>query len=253
MWNPYDFSDKKILITGATSGIGRATAIRLSEQGASIYIIARDEKKIQETISMLQGEGHKGYIKDLSESGGYKEIFDDIIKDGNKIDGLVHCAGISKVVPAGLLSKKTMDDSMTINLYSFIEMVSLLSKNKYHNDASVVGISSIATVYPQKCQSAYVAAKAAMEAVVTSLALELSDKNIRINAVRPSTTNTPMLQEAIKGKSEEQIQEMFGKQVLGVLEPEDVADIIMFLLSDASRKITGRSLYADGGYIPIMI
>lgn len=253
MWNPYDFSEKKIIVTGATSGIGRATAIRLSEYGAKIYFIARDEEKIKETISLLQGEGHQGYIKDLNESGGYKEIFDDIIKDGKKIDGLVHCAGVSKVVPVGMLSKKTMDESMTVNLYSFIEMVSLLSKNKYHDKASVVGVSSIATVYPQKCQSAYVATKAAMEAVVTSLALELSDKNIRINTIRPSTTNTPMLQEAIKSKSEEQIQEMFGKQVLGVLEPEDVADVIMFLLSDASKKITGRSIYADGGYIPIMI
>ena len=230
MWNPFDFSGKKIIVTGATSGIGRTTAVKLSEFGAKVYIIARNEEKMNSTLELLSGEGHKGYIKDLNESGGYKEIFDDIISEGNRIDGLVHCAGVAKIIPVGLLSKKTMDESMTTNLYSFIEMVSLLSKNKYHNKASVVGISSIATVYPQKCQAAYVASKAAMEAVVTSLAVELAEKDIRINTIRPSTTNTPMLNDAIKDKSEEQINEMFKQQVLGILEPEDVANTIMFLL-----------------------
>ena len=181
--------------------------------------------------------------------GGYKDIFDDIVGDGRKIDGLVHCAGIAKILPVSLLNKANMDDSMTVNLYSFAEMVGLLSKKKYHDKASVVGVSSAAVRYPQKCQGVYVATKAAMNAMVTSMALELAEKNIRINTVMPGNVNTPMLKSAFESKSEEEIREALCKSVLGIEEPEDIADIILFLLSDASRMITGREIYADGGYM----
>lgn len=249
MWNPFDFTGKRYIVTGCTSGIGKATAIRLSEQGAQICLLARNEEKMKETLSLLKGEGHKCYIKDFSESGGYKEIFEDIVSDGHKIDGLVHCAGMAKILPVGMLSKQTMDESMTTNLYSFVEMVSLMSKKKFHDKASIVGVSSISTLYPQKCQGIYVATKSAMNTMVTSMAIELAEKNIRINTVMPSSTNTQMLKEAFENKTEEQIKESIEQQVLGLIEPEDVADIIMFLLSDASRMITGREIYADGGYI----
>lgn len=249
MWNPYDFTDKKIVITGATSGIGKATAIRLAQQGAKIYIIARNESKIADTIALLEGTGHKGYVKDLNDSGGYTDIFDDIVSDGNKIDGLVYSAGIAKILPVGKLEKKTMDESMNTNLYSFAEMIGTLSKRKYHDKASIVGVSSISTLYPQKCQGIYVATKAAMDALVTSVAIELAAKGIRINTVKPASTNTEMLREAFENKTDEQIKETIELQVLGLTEPEDIADIIIFLLSDASRAITGRSIFADGGYI----
>lgn len=249
MWNPYDFTGKRIVVTGCTSGIGKATAIRLSEQGAEVCLVARNEKKVEDTLRLLSGDGHKSYISNLGESGGYKEIFDDIVSDGHKIDGLVYCAGIAKILPVSMLSKKTMDESMTTNLYSFVEMVSLLSKKKYHEKTCIVGVSSISTLYPQKCQGIYVATKSAMNAMVTSMAIELAEKNIRINTVMPSSTNTQMLKEAFENKTEEQIKESIEQQVLGLIEPEDVADIIMFLLSDASRMITGREIYADGGYI----
>ena len=249
MWNPYDFSGKRIVVTGATSGIGRATAISLSNQGAEVCILARDKEKMRNTLELLHGDRHKGYVKDLGESGGYQDILDDIVSDGHKIDGLVYCAGIAKILPVGFLNKKNMDESMTTNLYSFVEMVSLLSKKKYHDKASIVGVSSISTLYPQKCQSIYVATKSAMNSMVTSMAIELAEKNIRINTVMPSSTNTQMLKEAFENKTEEQIKESISQQVLGLAEPEDIADIIMFLLSDASRMITGREIYADAGYI----
>lgn len=249
MWNPFDFTGKRIIVTGATSGMGKATAIKLAQQGAEICLLARNLDKINETLGLMHGSGHKYYIKDFSEPGGYKEIFDSIVSDGHKIDGLVHCAGIAKILPISMLSKKTMDESMTTNFYSYVEMVSLLSKKKYHDKASVVGISSISTLYPQKCQGIYVATKSAMNTITTAMAIELAEKGIRINTVMPSSTNTQMLKEAFENKTEEQIKESIEQQVLGLTEPEDIADIIMFLLSDASRMITGREIYADGGYI----
>ncbi len=249
MWNPFDFTGKRIIVTGATSGIGKATAIRLSEQGAQVYLLGRNESKLKGTMDVLSGSGHGYYVKDFSEVGGYKDIYDNIVWDGHKIDGLVYCAGIAKILPVGMLNKKNMDESMTTNLYSFVEMVSLLSKKKYHDKTCVVGVSSISTLYPQKCQGIYVATKSAMNSMVTAMAIELAEKGIRINTVMPSSTNTEMLREAFENKTEKQIKESLEQQVLGLIEPEDVADIILFLLSDASRMITGREIYADGGYI----
>ena len=249
MWNPYDFTGKRIIVTGATSGMGKAIAIKLSQQGAEVCLFARDLNKINETLDLMHGGGHKYYIKDFSEAGGYKEIFDDIVSDGHKIEGLVHCAGIAKILPIGMLSKKTMDESMTINLYSYVEMVSLLSKKKYHDKASIVGISSIAACYPLKCQGIYVATKSAMNAMTTSMAIELAEKGIRINTIMPAATNTQMFKNAHEHNTEEEIKESIKQQVLGLMEPEDIADIVMFLLSEASRKITGREIYADSGYI----
>lgn len=248
MWNPFDFSGKRYIVAGASSGIGRATAVMLSEQGAEVCLLGRNNIKLEETLSLMEGSGHKIYIKDFSEAGGFKEIYDDIISDGHKIDGLVYTAGIAKILPVGMLSKSSMDESMTTNLYSFVEMASLLSKKKYHDTASIVGVSSISALYPQKCQGVYVASKSAMNSIVMSMAIELAEKNIRINTVMPSSTNTPMLREAFEGKSDEEIDRLTNKQVLGLVEPEDVASVILFLLSDASKKVTGRSLYADAGY-----
>lgn len=249
MWNPYDFSGKRIIVTGASSGIGRATAIRLSEQGAEVCLLARNEEAMEETLSMMSGSGHRCFVKDFGESDGFKEIFDDIVSDGHKIDGLVYCVGIANIVPVTLLNKKTMDESMTTNLYSFIEMVGLLSKRKYHDKANIVGVSSISTLYPQKCQGLYVATKSAMNSLAASLAIELADKSIRINTVMPAATNTKMLKDSIENKTKEELDDAFFQQVLGLIEPEEVADIILFLLSDASRKITGREIFADAGYL----
>lgn len=249
MWNPFDFTGKRFLVAGATSGMGRATSIKLSEQGANVCLIGRNEAKVKEVIKELNGEGHRYYIKDFAQEGGYRDIFDDIVSDGKKIDGVVYTAGIAKILPVNVLNKKNMDESMTTNLYSFVEMVSEFSRKKYHDSASVVGISSISTLYPQKCQGVYVATKSAMNSIVTALSMELAEKDIRINTVMPSSTNTQMLHDAFEGKTEAEINRLLSKQVLGIVEPEDVANVILFLLSEASNKITGRALYADAGYV----
>lgn len=249
MWNPFDFTGKRFIVTGAASGIGRATAIRLSEQGAEVCLMDRAEETLQATSSSLSGRGHRYYIKDLSRSGGMKEIYDDIVSDGHKIDGIVYCAGMVKILPAVLLNKAAMDESMTVNLYSFVEMAGLLSKRRYHDKASIVGVSSVSVRYPKKCQGIYLATKSAMNAMVGSLAIELAEKGIRINTVLPSNVDTPMMGKAYEDKTEREIKAEIDKQLLGLERPEDIADIILFLLSGASRMITGREIYADGGYI----
>lgn len=248
MWNPYDFSGKKIIVTGATSGIGKTAAIMLSKQGANVCLMGRSEERLKKTMLELEGSQHVYFVKDFKEDGDYKAIFDSLVQDGHKIDGLVHCAGMARILPLDALNRKYMDESMAVNLYSFVEMTKLLSKKKYHDKANIVAVSSIAVQYPQKCQGLYAATKAAMNVMVQALAMELAGKNIRINTVMPSSTNTPMLKEAFELLSEEEIKEKTERQILGIEEPEDIANIILFLLSDASQMITGRYVYADGGY-----
>lgn len=249
MWNPFDFSGKRYIVTGAASGIGRDVSIKLSGQGAEVCLLGRSGEQLEKVRLCLSGSGHRHYIKDLRESGGFKEIFDDIVSDGHKIDGIVYCAGMAKILPIANLSKAAMDESMAVNFYSFVEMTGLLSKKKYHDKASVVGVSSISVRYPKKCQGLYVATKAAMNAMVTAAAIELAEKDIRINTVMPGNVNTKMSKSALENKPEDEVRSIIDKAVLGLEEPEDIADIILFLLSDASRMITGREIYADGGYI----
>lgn len=249
MWNPFDFTGKKIVIAGATSGMGRALAIKLSQQGAETSLVGRDFEKLKKIQAEIKTGQSQVYVKDFGCPNGFQDTLDNIVSDGKKIDGLVYCAGITKILPLSFLSKKNMDESMTVNLYSFVELVGLLSKKKYHNNASIVGISSIATQYPQKCQGIYVATKSAMNGMVTSMAMELAEKGIRINTVMPSSTKTKMYEDSLEGKSPEEIKNIENKQILGVADPDDIANIIMFLLSDASKMITGRAIYADAGCI----
>ena len=250
MWNPFDFTGKKFVIAGATSGMGMATAVKLSQQGADVCLIGRSQDKLNEVKMELSSDSCRCYVKDFSEPGGFQEIFDNIIADGKKIDGLVYCAGIAKIIPLNVLSYKSMDESMRVNLYAFVEMLRLFSKIKYHvKNASAVAISSIAAEYPGKCQNIYSASKAALNVMIQSLAMELIEKEIRVNSVMPASTNTQMFIDANENRGKENVNQELKKQLLGLEEPEDIADIIMFLLSDASRKITGRAIYADAGYL----
>lgn len=249
MRNPFDFTNKKYMIVGATSGIGQSVAEALSKQGATLILVGRNESKLRELVERFGENNHKYFARDLSEQDSYDDIFKTAVQDGKKIDGLVYCAGIAKIMPVSAIDTVELNEIMTVNLYSFILFVRLFSKKKYHEKGSVVGISSISALYPNKCQSLYVASKAAMNAFVQSVAIELAEKNIRINTILPGNVRTSMLNEAINSMSEENSKKLIDRQVLGVSEPCQIADTIMWLLSDASSSVTGREIYSDGGSI----
>ena len=248
MYNPFDFSGKKFIVTGGTSGIGLSTACLLSQQGAKIFLIGRNKDKLQKTISDFKGIGHGYSIIDLANDGDFTHPFNEAISDGEKIDGVVHCAAVADVEPLRSITDNRLNMSMKINLYSFINMVKMFSKKKYHNEnGSIVGESSMSAIYPDKGNTIYVATKAAMNSVVQALARELSEKNIRINTIMPAFVDTPMLREADDECRQMGQEVIHNRQLLGVSKPEDISQVIAFLLSDASKVITGRSIYADGG------
>ena len=241
-----DLDGRKILVTGASSGIGRSVAILLSELGAIVVLCGRNQERLDETRALMKNsEKHMQFTFDVRDYGKYEEVFKKAVSDGNKLDGMVHCAGVAKAVPLRVMRHEDILDMLEINYVSFMELTQLYAKKKFSNSGSVIAISAANSHYPQKCMSIYAASKAALEAAVKSLALELATQQIRINCVVPGAIDTTMM----RGIDDNELQKILNKQLLGVGQPKDVANMIAFMLSDAAKFITGRSLYVDGGLL----
>jgi NAD(P)-dependent dehydrogenase (short-subunit alcohol dehydrogenase family) len=248
MHNPMDLTGKRILITGASSGIGRACAILAARLGASVVMVARDEKRLAETLTQIPGGEHTVISFDLKELDRYEELFVRCAS-GQKLSGIVHAAGIGPAMPIQSVSLAAMQEVMSINYFAFMELVKWFSKKKYSSGGSVVGVSSVSGSVGWQGVSLYSGSKGAMDSSVRSLAVELAPKKIRVNSVVPSYIRTTMNDESISVGSDEAIQQILAKQPLGIGEPEDVANAVAFLLSDAAKFITGTQLVVDGGYL----
>lgn len=243
-----DLSDKKILITGASSGIGRETAILATRLGATIVLCGRDEQRLKETRQFMEdSKKHITIVYDLCDFEHYNDLFDQAVADGIHLKGLVHCAGIASVLPLRAMKHKQVQNVMDTNFGSFMELMSFYGKRKYSDGGSVVAVSAINAHYPQKCMSAYAASKAAIEAAASSFALELSVQGIRVNCVVPGSIDTPMAHGFTDNVGEDKLDLINKSQLLGMGRPIDVANMIAYLLSDASSFITGRQMFVDGG------
>lgn len=241
-----DLSNKKILITGASSGIGRSAAEQLSKCGATLVLCGRNHAELEKTREMLDNpEIHTCYSFDLMDYDQYEEVFRSSVSDGKKLNGIVHCAGIAEPTPFRNMKFDTVGKVIETNLISFFHLISLYIKRKYSEGGSIVAVSSINTHLPQKCMNAYAASKGAIEALVKTAAIELNDKKIRINGIVPGVTATPMTDKVDKSY----IEQCLKMQLLGMVQPSDVANAIVFLISDMSQSMTGRLIYVDGGYL----
>lgn len=239
-----DLNNRKILITGASSGIGKATAVLAAKLGAKVVLCGRDKQRLDETRNMLdEPEKHQILIFDITEFESYEKFFAEAVSDGMKLNGMVHCAGMAKALPLRVMSPASITEIMNTNFVSFMELTRLYAKKKYSDAGSIVAISAVNAHYPQKCMSVYAASKLALEAAVKTLALEVEKQNIRINCVVPGAIDTPMMHKT----DPESLEKILSKQLLGAGKPEDVANMIAFLLSDAASYVTGRAMYVDGG------
>ncbi len=246
-----DLSGKNIMVTGASSGIGKGIAIFLSKLGANVIMIARDENRLKETYDELEAGNHSYYLVDLNNLDQIGSLMTKICSNDLRLNGLVHSAGISVTTPLQYLKLSELNNIMSINFYSFIELVKHFSKRKHYEiGSSIVAISSISSKVGARGLTAYCASKGALESAVRAMALDLAPKKIRINTVAPSMIKTPIysdLKEIVNNNNFE--NELKERQFMGLGHPDDVAHASAFLLSDASKFITGTSLTVDGGYL----
>ena len=241
-----DFAKKKIMVVGATSGIGKQTAILLSQLGAKVVLVGRNhEKLILASEELVNPEMHKIIQYDVKCFNACKDLFEEAVCDGKKLDGLVYCAGVAKAVPLRVISVDEFNNIFSTNFFGFINCVSMYSKKRYNDGGCIVGVSAVNAHNPQKCMTLYSASKAALESSVKTMSLELSDRNIRINAIIPGAVATPMVDMI----NSDTLDTIVSKQLLGIQSPMQIADFIAFMLSERSSAVTGRCLYADGGML----
>ena len=253
MTDYYQLEGKHILITGGSSGIGRQTAVLLSELGAKVDIWGRSEERLKETMLQLSGEGHCYHVIDVANIEEIEALLSKIIKETGAFDGFVHCAGIVKNLPLINYKHERLHQIMLVNFYAFFEIVRVLSKKgRFNEGMSIVGVSSIAATHGASAQAAYGASKAAMDGAMRCLAKELGEKGIRVNTVQPAATETAMYTEYMQLKASMNETDLKvqanPRQYLGMNSPLDVANAIAFLLSPVSQKITGVQLPVDGGF-----
>lgn len=252
MFNPFLLEGKNIIVTGASSGIGQQCAIDCSKMGAKVILIARNEERLQQTLAQMEGEGHSYYLHDMEEivnSGSAKDVVTKIVSEHGKVDGFIHSAGIEKTLPIKLLTIADYETVYKVNTLSAFEFIHQFSNKRFFNDGGhIVLISSITAVIGRGGVAAYAASKGAMVSAVRSMALELARKNITINCVSPGTILTPLMQNYLNTLSPED----YGKRVdgfpLGLGNTTDISNACIYLISDASRWITGQNLVVDGGY-----
>ena len=249
MINPMDLTGKRILVTGATGGIGRETAVQLSKLGATVVITGRNEEKLLQTYEMLESTGHSKYILDLDEVDAIENIIKTIVEECGTFDGYAHCAGVAQMRPLKMTRKRNIVDMMNANFFSFIEIVRCITKkNCFSDEGSIVAVSSTASIQGKQSKVCYSSSKAALDASIRCLICDLKKRKIRVNSVMPCWVNTSLYKGYLNRYPDTfEVQEIKEKQYMGVTEPIEVANTIAFLLSDAAKTITGTSILIDGG------
>ena len=239
-YNPFSLSVKTILVTGASSGIGRSIAVECSRLGAKFYISGRNEERLRETLVLMEDEGHQMFLSDLSEGQDIEALADNL----SVLDGVVHSAGIQERMLCKMLKVYDIEKTMAVNLNAPVLLQrALLRKKKVSKGASVVFIASRAVFAPSLGNALYSASKAAILSYAKVLGLELASQQIRVNSICPAMVWTDLI--AMVGVDYEKAQKAYPLQRYG--KPEDIAYLAVYLLSDASSWMSGSVIDITGG------
>jgi len=247
----FHLTDKNIVVTGASSGLGRQIAISCSQMGARVILVARDKQRLQETLEQMQNPAIHSIISiDITS---YNELEQALLKEvelNGKINGLVNCAGISSTLPIRSVTPEKLNSIFTVNVFAAFQLTRIVSTPRYVSagGASFVFISSVAGMVGENAKSAYSMSKGALISGTRSLAIELAPKKIRVNCVSPGLIITALNENAEHITDPSKRKALEDKHPLGLGTPVDVASACVYLLSDATRWVTGTNLVVDGGY-----
>lgn len=238
----FSLAGKRILVTGASSGIGRQTAIACADMGAQVLITGRDAGRLDDTLHMLEGKGHQSLTADLTCT----ESLAALAASTEPLHGVVHAAGISKLVPLRMLKQAHLNEMFSHNTYAPILLTKeLLAKRKLQTGSSIVFVSAVASHVGPLASSAYSASKGALLGAMRSLGLEVIKQGIRVNCIAPGYVRTPMLDGLAAGGLN--TDDYAGLAPLGMGEARDVAHAAIYYLADASRWVTRNYFIVDGG------
>lgn len=249
-FNPLSLKGRNILITGASSGIGRGCAVYLDKLGANLILCGRDGHRLLQTKQLLgPNDRHTTSCFDMLDTADLESVLKGITTKTGPIDGAVLSAGITKTMPLKFTSEKDINNLLNTNLTSIIVFVKHLLNSKISaRPCSIVLISSVTGMSGVPGISVYSASKAGLFGLCKSLAVELAQDKIRVNTISPGYVKTDMFAELQKKLTKDQLDTIVSQHPLGLGEVDDVAASAAFLLSDASRWMTGANLVVDGGY-----
>lgn len=245
MNNPFTIEGKTILVTGATSGIGRATAITCAGLGAKVVAIGRNQERLDSLMQELEGDGHLVINADLTDEAQVQALLESV----PAVDGVACCAGVAEMKPFAFVTEEDVERVFKTNCFAPVMLVNkLLKAKKLNKGGSVVYVSSVdGPKIAHAGNSVYSGSKSALVGLARNMAIDLASKKIRVNCVLPGTTDTPMI------RTENVTEEMLAETAKAFpmkrfAQPEEIANAIIFLLSDAASFITGTELTVDGGY-----
>lgn len=242
--NPFSLVNKTILITGASSGIGAQTAISASQLGAKVILSARNKAKLDEVLSKMKGENHQIIVADLTKPEEVLSLANTI----ENLDGIVHSSGVVKPFPIKFIDEQHLNEMFEINYNAPVLLMSKLFKaQKINKAASIVFMSSISSHFSHKGGALYASTKAALNSYSKTTALEFAHRKIRSNVISAAMVKTPLFDEAEKTASKVLMDKHGEDYPLGFGDPEDIANAIIYLLSNASKWMTGTELVMDGG------
>ena len=246
----FNLKNRNIIVTGASSGIGRQCAIIFSQLGANVILIARNKERLKDIFNKLKKGNHLIVYQDITEYNKLEEVVNTAMGKIGKISGFVHSAGIEMTLPLRNMQPSYYEKMFSVNVIAGFELAKIISKKKYldKNGASFVFVSSVMGILGQAGKVGYCSSKGALISGTKAMALELAKKNIRVNCVLPGIVETEMLNKMFENLPEESKKSIVEMHPLGLGKPSDITYACAYLLSDTARWITGTNFIIDGGY-----